>query len=291
MMAGFAAQCGLLPVGIAPLEEAVRLNGVKVQDNLDALALGRLAAVDPDALWALSARSGETVAEPRTLAAMLSHRSALLADYQNQAYADRYRCFVDEIAARLNERGISDAEPFLLEVARNLAKLMAYKDEYEVARLYSQPAFLEGLRDTFVDTPRLSLNFGSPLLSWKKDPKTGRPRKVELGAWIFPILRLLRHGKVLRGTRFDPLGYTHDRRLERAMIREYEALIRMLADEVTQASLPAAIRIAALGALVTGYGPVKEAGVARYRAGVEEELAAFRLESAGRGETSSAVIA
>jgi indolepyruvate ferredoxin oxidoreductase len=291
MMVGFAAQRGLLPVGMAALEEAVRLNGVKVQDNLDALALGRLAAVDPEALWALTGRSADAAAEPRTLPDMLSSRTRLLTAYQNEAYAERYRRFVEQIAARLSERGIAEAEPFLLEVARNLAKLMAYKDEYEVARLFSEPAFMAGLRDTFAETPKLSVNLGTPLLSWKKDAKTGRTKKVELGSWIFPVFRLLRRGKALRGTVFDPMGYTHDRRLERAMIGEYEALIRDLAEQVTPASLPAATRIAALGALITGYGPVKEAGVARYRAGVEAELAAFRLESAGRGETSPAVTA
>lgn len=290
MMVGFAAQCGLLPVGIAALEQAVRLNGVKVQDNLDALALGRLAAVDPEALWVFTGQSPEVAGEPRTLAEMLASRTRLLTAYQNEAYAHRYRGFVDQIAARLSERGIVDAEPFLLEVARNLAKAMAYKDEYEVARLYSEPAFLAGLRDTFAGTPKLSVNLGTPLLSWKKDAKTGRTKKIELGSWIFPVFRLLRHGKVLRGTAFDPVGYTHDRRIERAMIREFEDLIRMLAEEVTQASLPAATRIAALGALITGYGPVKEAGIERYRAGVEAELAAFRLESAEASEKAPATV-
>jgi indolepyruvate ferredoxin oxidoreductase len=291
MMVGFAAQRGLLPVGIAALEEAVRLNGVKVQDNLDALALGRLAAVDPEALWALSGLSQDLPGEPRTLEGMLESRTRLLTRYQNAAYANRYRKFVGEIEVRLATRGIADAEPFLLEVARNLAKLMAYKDEYEVARLYSDPAFIAGLRETFSGSPELALNFGSPLLSWKKDARTGRPKKVELGGWIFPVLRLLRHGRLLRGTPFDPLGYTQDRRLERALIGEYEALVGTLAEEVTPATLDQATRIAALPALIAGYGPVKEAGAEAYRASVEQQLAAFRLETAGRDETSPAVTA
>jgi indolepyruvate ferredoxin oxidoreductase len=291
MMVGFAAQRGLLPVGVAALEQAVQLNGVKVQDNLDALALGRLAAVDPEALWSLSGLSRETPAEPRTLAAMLESRTRLLTVYQNAAYARRYRRFISEIEAQLTQRGIADGEPFLLEVARNLAKLMTYKDEYEVARLYTDPAFMEGLRDTFGDSPKLAVNLGSPLLSWKKDVKTGRPKKIELGSWVFPLFRLLRQGKRLRGTPFDPMGYTHDRRFERALIGEYEALIRTLAEEATPATLDRATRIAALPALIAGYGPVKEAGAAAYRASVEQQLAEFRLETAGRDETSRAVIA
>jgi len=288
MMVGFAAQRGLLPVGLSALEEAVRLNGVKVQDNLDALALGRLAAVDPEALWSLSGDAREPAAEPRTLAELMASRSRLLTAYQNPAYAERYRRFVSEIEARLAARGIADAEPFLIEVARHLARLMAYKDEYEVARLFSDPAFRTRLGETFAGQPQLSLNLGSPLLSWKKDHKTGRPKKVELGGWIFSLFRLLRHGKVLRGTPFDPMGWQYDRKLERALIGEYEALVRTLAEEVTPASMADAVRLAALPSEIAGYGPVKEAGAARYRSGVETGLADFRLETVRRDETSVA---
>ncbi len=288
MMVGFAAQCGLLPVGIAALEEAVRLNGVKVRDNLDALALGRLAAIDPEALWALSGQDAAAPEEPRTLEAMLASRTALLTAYQDAAYAARHRGFVEEIAGRL--AGL-DAEPFLIEVARGLARLMAYKDEYEVARLYTDPAFMAGLADTFSGKLKLSLNLAPPLLPLGKDPRTGRPRKIAVGGWVLPLFRLLRRGKALRGTPFDPFGHTAERRLERALIGEYQAMVRSLAEGMTAGKLALATEIAAAPALAAGYGPVKEAGVAAYRARVEALLAAFRLETAPGDEKAAAEIA
>lgn len=277
MILGFAAQRGLLPVGLAALEAAVRLNGVKVQDNLDALALGRLAAVDPDALSALGGESSDRVEEPRDLAAMLASRTALLTAYQDAAYAAGYRRFVDGIAAQL--AGM-DAEPFLIEVARHLARLMAYKDEYEVARLYADPAFTARLGETFAGRPRLSFNLAPPLLPLGKDARTGRPRKIALGGWMLGGFRLLRHGKRLRGTWLDPFGHTAERRMERALVGEYRALIRELAGGMTPDRLGLATQIAALPALIAGYGPVKAAGVAAYRARVEALLADFRLETA-----------
>ncbi len=168
---------------------------------------------------------------------------------------------------------------------------MAYKDEYEVARLHADPAFAARLADTFAGKPKLSYNLAPPLLPLGKDPRTGRPRKIELGGWMLGVFKALRHGKRLRGTWLDPFGHTAERRLERALIGEYEALIRSLADAMTPEKLAVAAQIAAAPALVAGYGPVKEAGVAAYRARVEELLAAFRLESAARDVRTAPEIA
>jgi indolepyruvate ferredoxin oxidoreductase len=284
MMVGFAAQRGLLPVGLASIEEAVRLNGVAVKANLNALGLGRLAAVDADGLFDLADADAHEAPMPRSLAEVVESRAALLTKFQNPAWADTYRTFLDETAALLVSRGIADAEPFLTEVARGLGKLMAYKDEYEVARLYSDPAFIQSLRDQFDSEAKLSLNLGAPYLSLgRKDAKTGRPRKVQAaGWWAFPLFRMMAKFKGLRGTPFDPFGYAAERRMERALIGEYRDLIRQVVGKVTPATMHTAVEIAAAADLIAGYGPVKDAGVEAYRARVAELLPKLDAASAER---------
>ncbi|HUD27834.1 MAG TPA: indolepyruvate ferredoxin oxidoreductase family protein, partial [Novosphingobium sp.] len=261
MMLGFAAQKGLLPVALASIEEAVKLNGVAVRANLAAFAVGRLAAAGEEFLPEQA--RGET-----GYAALVTHRSRLLADYQNEAYAAQYRGFLDTIDAALQSRGIADREPLLTPIARGLAKLMAYKDEYEVARLYAAPAFREGLADTFAGKPKLKIHLAPPLLAFRKDARTGRPRKIAFGGWIFPVFGVLARFKVLRGTPFDPFGHTAERRMERALVDEYRALVEEIAATVTAQTMATAIDLAASVDLVSGYGPDKDAGVAAYRARV-----------------------
>jgi indolepyruvate ferredoxin oxidoreductase len=284
MMVGFAAQKGLLPVSLASIEEAIRLNGVAAKANLNALALGRLAAVDADGLFDLADAPVHEAKLPRTLAEVTESRATLLAKFQNEAYAAEYRAFLDETAATLKARGIADAEPFLTEAARGLGKLMAYKDEYEVARLYSDPAFIASLRDQFDSEAKLKLNLGAPYLSlFRKDDKTGRPKKVELGAsWVLPLFRIMAKLKGLRGTPLDLFGYQSERRMERALIGEYRALIRDVASTVTPDTMPAAVEIAAAADLVAGYGPVKDAGVEAYRARVADLLPKLASSSSER---------
>jgi indolepyruvate ferredoxin oxidoreductase len=273
MMVGFAAQKGLLPVSLASIEQAILLNGVAAKANLNALALGRLAAHSAADLFELADAPADEPRLPRTLAEMTESRAALLAAYQNEDYAGGYRAFLDRVAATLKRRGIGDGEAFLIEVARGLGKLMAYKDEYEVARLYSDPAFARALNDQFAGKPKLRINLGSPLISWRKDAKTGRPAKVAVPGWLaLPVFRLLARLKGLRGTPFDPFGWQADRRLERALIGEYRALIERVAEKATPATLHTAVEIAAAADLVAGYGPVKEQGAAAFRARVAELL-------------------
>jgi indolepyruvate ferredoxin oxidoreductase len=291
MMVGFAAQKGLLPVSLASIEEAIRLNGVAAKANLNALALGRLAAHSADDLFDLADARPQGPALPRTLSEVIESRSKLLAAYQNEAYAAGYRAFLDEIAGTLKARGIDEAEPFLTEVARGLGKLMAYKDEYEVARLYSDPAFMAALRDQFAGDPKLRINLGSPLISWTKDAKTGRPSKIALGGWwVLPAFRLLAKLKGLRGTPFDLPGYQAERRMERALIGQYRDLIRLVAGKITPGNVPAATEIAAAADLIAGYGPVKEQGVEAFRARVAEMLPRLS-ETAGARAAAESVTA
>ena len=280
MMVGFAAQKGLLPVGLESIEEAIRLNGVAAKANLNALALGRLAAASADDLFALADTPAHGQQFPQSLAEVTESRARLLTSYQNAGYAAQYRDFLNEVAATLQLRGAGACEAFLTEIARSLGKLMAYKDEYEVARLYSAPEFMARLQDQFAGKPKLSINLGAPYLSlFRKDAKTGRPKKVALPGWlVFPLFRMMAAGKGLRGTALDVFGYAAERRMERALIGEYRDLVREVAAKVTGASMHAAVELAAAADLIAGYGPVKRDGVAKFRARVAELLP--RLEAA-----------
>ena len=274
MMVGFAAQRGVLPVGLGAIEEAIRLNGVAAKANLAALALGRLAAHSADDLFALADAPAHEPALPRSYGELRESRSRLLAAWQNEAHAADYRAFLDEIAGVLTLRGLGDCEALLAEVARGLGRLMAYKDEYEVARLYSDPAFAASLRDRFVGSPRLKVNLGAPYLSlFRKDAKTGRPKKVAFPGWlVLPLFRLMARGKVLRGTPLDIFGYARERRMERALIGEYRDLVHQIAGKVTGPAMHTGVEIAASAELIAGYGTVKDEGVAQFRARVAELL-------------------
>jgi len=272
MMVGFTAQKGLLPVGLASIEEAVRLNGVAAKANLAALSLGRLAAAGADDLFALADTSAEGPAIPRTYAEIAESRARRLTLWQDEAYAAAYRTFLESISTKLESRGLGEREPLMVEIARGLGKLMAYKDEYEVARLYTDPAFHKGLADTFAGDPKLKVHLAPPLLAFRKDHKTGRPRKIAFGSWIFPVFGMMAKLKVLRGTPLDPFGYTAERRMERALIGEYRALAEEVAEKVTAETMHVGIELAASADLIAGYGPVKDAGVEAYRTRVADLL-------------------
>ncbi|MFM6932691.1 MAG: indolepyruvate ferredoxin oxidoreductase family protein [Novosphingobium sp.] len=265
MMLGFAAQQGLLPVGIDAVEAAIGLNGVKVQDNLDAFAMGRLAAVDAEALFALAGDGLERAGEPKTLAAMLDSRVQHLTGWQDAALAARYRSEIEGLDAAMAAKGIAEREPFLIEAARQLARLLAYKDEYEVARLYTAPEFRAALGDRVGGAPKLQVWLAPPLLPLGRDARTGRPRKIAFGGWIFPVFRVLAAMKGLRGRWCDPFGHTAERRMERALAGEYLGMLHAALARLTPDKLALAVDLAAAPREVTGFGEVKEAGVSRWR--------------------------
>ncbi|VWX54212.1 indolepyruvate ferredoxin oxidoreductase family protein [Novosphingobium sp. 9U] len=279
LMVGYAAQTGLLPIGIDAITQAVRLNGTAVEANLLALTLGRIAAAFPDEMERF-AQLDPALPEPENLPATVESRSRHLAGYQSENYAAQYRAFLDDVTARLSARKVEAAEPFLMAVAAQLSRLMSYKDEYEVARLYSAPEFKAGVAAQFDGDYKIEVNLAPPLLAFRKDLKTGRPRKIAMGRWIFPVFGLLARMKGLRGTPLDVFGMTAERRMERALIGEYRALILSVADRATQENLELCTEIADAAALVAGFGPVKEAGVAAYRKQLAELLARLETETA-----------
>jgi indolepyruvate ferredoxin oxidoreductase len=260
---GIAVQRGLLPVSVQAIERSISLNGVAVSFNLEAFRLGRLFAVDPARMVALAtSRQRAAPPLPKTLADEMSFHIVHLTDYQNAALAERYRALVERVAAR-EASVIPGSDTLARAVARNYGKLLAYKDEYEVARLLTQPALEAELAGTFAPGGRVAFNLAPPILAGRL--ANGRPRKREFAGWLRPLLGLLAHGRHLRGTIFDPLGYTTERRTERALIGEYEHLVGRVLTALSPATHAAGVRLLSLADDVRGFGPVKAAAIERYR--------------------------
>ncbi len=222
ILLGAAWQSGLVPLSEAALLRAVDLNDVAVSRNRQAFTLGRLAVVRPDLL------SSTSRDEPESLDRFIERRAAFLIDYQDQAWAERYLTQVAKV--RKAEAG-RDEEALTRAVAGALFKLMSYKDEYEVARLHRDPAFLKQIQETFEGDFKIKYHLAPPLLSLQKDAR-GRPIKKQFGPWVGRVFSLLARYKSLRGTRFDPFGYTAERKRERALI-DWSPIRRLAADNPT----------------------------------------------------------
>jgi indolepyruvate ferredoxin oxidoreductase len=262
MMMGFAYQKGLLPLSAKAIEQAIEVNGVAIKLNIQAFQLGRLAAHDPARLIAMMKDQDETVA-PKTLDAMsldeiIAHRSALLTDYQDAKLAERYRKLVTQVRDAATSGGYGDALP--RAVAINYAKLLAYKDEYEVARLYTDGRFEKQLRDQFEGDFKFSFNLAPPFLSRGVDA-LGRPGKRAFGSWMMTAFKILARMRGLRGTAFDIFGQTADRKLERDLIVGYEKDVATVLGLLSPLTLDTAVEILSLPDRIRGYGPVKEKAV------------------------------
>jgi indolepyruvate ferredoxin oxidoreductase len=262
MIVGCAYQLGWLPVSEAALRRAIELNAVAVPLNLEAFRAGRYVAAFPDQVETLLGKRerGPALTE-MSLPEIIAHRARHLTAYQDQRLAERYHDAVARIAAR--EIGLDTGDQLARAVAINYAKLLAYKDEYEVARLFVDPAFRAGLNDTFEGPLSLSLHLAPPLLA-RFDRNLQRPRKVKFGAWIFPIFRTLAALRRVRGTPLDLFGWTTERRREKRMIKTYEAGLASIAAELTPANYACAIALASLPDQVRGFGPVKMAAMDRF---------------------------
>ena len=270
MMLGYAYQKGLLPVGAEAIEQAIELNGVSVKMNTQAFRLGRLAAHDPAKLAAMM--KGDEPEAPKTLDQMtldeiIAHRTQLLTDYQNAAYAARYRSLVDQVRKVAFDGGYGEALP--RAVAINYAKLLAYKDEYEVARLYTDGRFAESIRKQFDGNFKLSFNLAPPILSTGTDA-LGRPRKRAFGPWMMSAFGVLAKFRFLRGTLFDPFGYSEDRKLERDLIKGYEQDVVTAVKLLSPKTHDIAVELLSLPDQIRGYGPVKEASIAKAKARYEQ---------------------
>jgi indolepyruvate ferredoxin oxidoreductase len=259
-MLGYAWQKGLVPLAFEAIDRAIELNGVAVETSKRTFAWGRLAAHNIAAVQAAAKptlRTEKPVA--RTLPEIVDKRVELLTAYQDAAYAERYRAFVEKVAAAEKakapgRRGLAEA------VARSLYKLMAYKDEYEVGRLYSDGEFLKKLSSQFEGDYTLTFHLAPPLFA-DRDPTTGELKKREYGSWVMPMFRVLASLKRLRGTRLDIFGYSEERRMERRLIGEYQATLEEVLATLGQDNHALAVQIAAVPETMRGFGHVKEKNV------------------------------
>jgi indolepyruvate ferredoxin oxidoreductase len=254
---GYACQLGAVPIGAAAIEQAIELNGAAVETSRAAFRFGRLAAHDMAAVERIMGAGAQPpAARAQTLDEIVAHRAALLVAYQDAALAARYRARIAAVAEA--ERAKAPGRSGLAEAAaRGYHKLLAYKDEYEVARLFTDPAFEKALSAQFETRGKLEFHLAPPLLA-RRDRTTGEPRKMKFGRWMLPVFRLLAEGKRLRGTALDLFGYTTERRLERRTIADYEALLDELVAALSPATHATAVALAALPLEVRGFGHVKE---------------------------------
>ncbi len=283
MMLGYAWQKGWLPLGLDALLRAMELNAVQVEKNKAAFEWGRRAAHNPQAVTALVQKSGngEQVIQFKkrdALDDLIARRVEFLTGYQNAAYAAQYRAFVERVRAAeqpLGKTALTEA------VVRYLFKLMAYKDEYEVARLHSDPAFHARLASQFEGDFKLKLHLAPPLIAKKNE--RGELIKQPFGPFMFNVFKVLARFKGLRGTALDIFGRTEERRTERALIGEYRADIDMALAGLTATNHALALEIAAIPEQIRGYGHVKERHLAAARSRREGLLQQWRQPAEAPG--------
>jgi indolepyruvate ferredoxin oxidoreductase len=276
---GYAYQLGALPLSAEAIERAIELNGEAVKMNQAAFRWGRRAALDTDAVASLAKPAPERSDDARWLSQSfdetVARRVEFLTAYQNADYAARYRTWVDRAVAAEGLKapgacGLADA------VARNLFKLMAYKDEYEVARLFAGDAFLTQVKNEFDgENLRFEFHLAPPLVA-RKDKRTGEPRKMTFGPWMLHLFRLLAKLKFLRATAFDPFGYSEERRTERQLIAGYEAMLGEVLANLTPANHAVAVGLAAIPEKIRGFGHVKMRHLAAAKADEAALLERFR---------------
>jgi indolepyruvate ferredoxin oxidoreductase len=280
-MVGYAYQLGAIPLSAAAIEKAIELNGEAVAMNKAAFHWGRRAAADRGEVEKLAKPAAEAASDARLMSESfdetVERRTHFLTAYQSAAYAARYRAWIDkartvEAARAPGKCGLADA------VARYLFKLMSYKDEYEVARLYTDGSFVRQVQTAFDgDSLRFEFHLAPPLLA-RRDKSTGLPRKMSFGPWILPMFRLLAKLRFLRGTPFDPFGRTLERRTERKLIGDYEAMLDEVLAALTPENHHLAVGLAAIPEKIRGFGHVKQRHLAAAKA---DEAALFEQFRAG----------
>jgi indolepyruvate ferredoxin oxidoreductase len=276
LLIGAAYQTGALRLPAESIEEAIELNGVAVTTNIAAFRWGRLAIADParfDTVASPTPDRQPPAPPPAHLLAgttfsgqvgdLISRRAANLVQYQSERVARRYVSLLQSVW--IAERAVVDRTEFSEAVAKGLYKFTAYKDEYEVARLLTDPQFISYVQSEIPAGENLTYKLHPPMLR-----TMGRKKKIGLGPRSHVALRLLAKGKRLRGTRFDPFGYARVRRVERSLLAEYEHIVATLAAELDAANYDRALEVAALSDMVRGYEDIKLASVDAYHARLTE---------------------
>ncbi|MBI3528871.1 MAG: indolepyruvate ferredoxin oxidoreductase family protein [Betaproteobacteria bacterium] len=272
-MLGFAFQKGLIPLQEASLLKAIELNAVAIDANKQAFSWGRRGAVSLEQVEKIATPAKPAIVQmPQNLETQVRRRIAFLTDYQSAAYAKRYEALVDKV--RTAEAAMGAGDTLTKAVAKALFKLMAYKDEYEVARLYTSGDFEKRMNDTFEGDFKVKYNLAPPLLA-KRDAQ-GHLVKAQYGAWMKHAFRLLAKFRGLRGTALDPFGYTGERKMERGLIRDYESLVTEMLATLSPKNHRIAVELAWLPERIRGFGHIKERNVAAVAAERDRLLQQFR---------------
>ena len=274
MMVGYAFQQGAMPVSESAIRRAIELNGVAVDFNTKAFAWGRYAAACPDQVESLV--RGDQKTRPladMTLDEIIEHRIQYLTGYQDGKLAHKYREWTDRIRRR--EHDVIGISTLTRAVAIHYANVLAYKDEYEVARLFVESGFKQKLTETFEGPLSVSFHLSPPLIA-RLDKNLGRPRKIAFGPWVFGVFRILARLKGLRGSAFDIFGWTAERRRERALINDYETALAVILQRLRADNHAAAVAWASAPSMVRGFGPVKMRAFERFARGWPELADGFR---------------
>jgi indolepyruvate ferredoxin oxidoreductase len=262
-MLGFAFQKGRIPLSLEAILKAITLNGAAVDMNKQAFSWGRLAAEDMARVREAARFRTKPARTGMPLDEAIAFRAEFLAAYQNKAYANRYLNTIANVRAA--EKTATPQSTELTEaVAKGLFKLMAYKDEYEVARLYSDGSFAKKIDERYEGDYRLGFHLAPPIFA-SRDPATGLLRKREYGAWMMRAFSLLARLKFVRGTTLDPFGHTSERKAERQLLADYEAMIETHCTALDAARIAAVARVARLPEMIRGYGHIKKASIEKYR--------------------------
>ena len=272
VMLGAAFQRGLLPVSRAAIERAIELNGVSVESNLRAFEWGRRAAHDPSLLQGAMATSASEPPTAPSLDALIEKRAAQLRVARGRRDEARYRALVGRVRTRERDLGLGEA--LTAAVARSHHRLLAVKDEWEVARLFAEPDFARTLGETFEGDYRVHVHLGAWPFA-KTDPRTGAVVKREAGPWALTAFRAMARLRVLRGTILDPFRANAERRLEQRLLAEFEGDVEATLARLTPANHAAAVRLLGLAATIKGYGRVKEASAAEAAKARAAALEAF----------------
>jgi indolepyruvate ferredoxin oxidoreductase len=263
-MLGFAFQKGAIPLSLEAILRAIEINGAAIEMNKQAFTWGRLAAHDISRVRSVTQFKARAASPTRTLDETIALRAKFLTGYQDQAYAARYLAAVDKV--RKAESAVSPTSTELTEAAaKNLFKLMAYKDEYEVARLYTDGSFAKKLSEKFDGDYHLKFYLAPPIFA-RRDKVTGHLQKREFGGWMIHAFRLLARLKVLRGTPYDLFARTAERKAERKLIEDYLAMIEQRMTALRAEQIPLLAKLARIPEMIRGYGHIKEANIEKARA-------------------------
>jgi indolepyruvate ferredoxin oxidoreductase len=280
-MLGFAFQKGAIPLSLEAILRAIEINAAAIEMNKQAFAWGRLAAHDMARVRSVIQFRSRASSTVKTLDEVIAHRAEFLNSYQDKEYAERYRAAVAKV--RKAESAVAPASSELTEaVAKNLFKLMAYKDEYEVARLYADGSFAKKLAEKFDGDFSLKFHLAPPIFA-SRDKVTGHLQKKEYGAWMLRAFGWLSRLKFLRGTAFDPFGYSAERKTERKLVEDYLAMIEQRFSTPKAEQIPLLARLARIPETIRGYGHIKDDNIKKAmaeRTRLEAELENSRFAAA-----------